>query len=75
MRINIEKVNPSLVNIFENPSQIIAIDANFLITPDRSKYAKKSFNFELFKQIWVEPIFNTFPKLAIHMFELIYYLL
>lgn len=66
MRINIKKVNPSLVNIFENPNQIITIDANFLIPPDRSRYAKKSFNFALFKQVWIEPIFKAFPKLAIH---------
>lgn len=66
MRVNLEKANLSLVSIFENPNQIITIDANFLIPPDRSRYAKKSFNFVLFKKVWIEPIFNAFPKLAIH---------
>jgi hypothetical protein len=66
MKVNLEKANLSLVSIFENPNQIITIDANFLIPPDRSRYAKKSFNFSLFKKVWIEPIFNTFPKLAIH---------
>lgn len=66
MRVNLEKANLSLVSIFENPNQIITIDANFLIPPDRSRYAKKSFNFALFKKVWIEPIFNEFPKLAIH---------
>ena len=28
--------------------------------------SKKSFNFALFKKVWIEPIFNEFPKLAIH---------
>lgn len=66
MRVNLEKANLSLVSIFENPNQIITIDANFLIPPDRSRYARKSFNFALFKKVWLEPIFNEFPKLAIH---------
>jgi len=66
MRVNLEKANLSLVSIFENPNQIITIDANFLIPPDRSRYAKKSFSFALFKKVWIEPIFNEFPKLAIH---------
>ena len=28
--------------------------------------SKKSFNFALFKKVWIEPIFNEFPKLAIY---------
>jgi hypothetical protein len=66
MRVNLKKANLSLVSIFENPNQIITIDANFLIPPNRSRYAKKSFNFALFKKVWIEPIFNEFPKLAIY---------
>ena len=66
MRVNLEKANLSLVSIFENPNQIITIDTNFLIPSDRRRYARKSFNFALFKKVWLEPIFNEFPKLAIH---------
>lgn len=66
MKINLEKANLSLISIFKNPNQIITIDANFLIPPDRSRYARKSFTFALFKKVWLEPIFNEFPKLAIH---------
>lgn len=66
MKININILNPSLVSIFQNPTQIITLDANFLIPPDRSRYAKRSFDFPLFKKVWLDPIFSTFPKLAIH---------
>jgi len=40
MKINIVHPNPSLISIFEDPTQIITLDANFLIPPDR-KYAKR----------------------------------
>lgn len=66
MKINLSKANPSLVSIFENPNQIITIDANILIPPDRSRYSKNRFDFPLFKKVWIEPIFTTFPKIAIH---------
>lgn len=44
MKININTLNPSLVSIFQNPTQIITLDANFLIPPDRSRYAKRLFS-------------------------------
>lgn len=66
MKINLKEANPSLVSIFEDPNQVITIDANFLIPPDRSKYAKRRFDFPLFKEVWLDPIFATFPMIAIH---------
>jgi hypothetical protein len=51
MKINLKEANPSLVSIFKDPNQVITIDANFLIPPDRSKYAKKKFDFPLFKEV------------------------
>ncbi|MTI65594.1 MAG: hypothetical protein FH753_03235 [Firmicutes bacterium] len=66
MKININTQNPSLISIFKDPTQIITLDANFLIPPDRSRYTKRSFDFPLFKKVWLDPIFSTFPKLAIH---------
>lgn len=66
MKVDLTSSNPALESIFSNPNQIITLDANFLIPPDRSKYAKISFDFDVFKRIWLEPIFEAFPNLAIH---------
>ena len=66
MKIDLTSPNPALESIFNNPNQIITLDANFLIPPDRSKYAKRVFDFQIFKQIWLDPIFKAFPNLAIH---------
>ena len=64
--INFFSPNSALESIFRHPEQIITMDANFLIPPDRSRYAKRSFELSLFQQIWWKPIFNAFPNLAIH---------
>ncbi|MEA4964090.1 hypothetical protein [Lutispora sp.] len=66
MDINLSSPNPTLESVFSNPAQAITLDANFLIPPDRSRYAKKSFDFLVFQRIWLEPIFEAFPNLAIH---------
>lgn len=66
MDINYSSPNPTLKSVFRNPDQIITLDANFLIPPDRSRYIKKDFDFHVFKRIWLEPIFEAFPNLAIH---------
>jgi len=66
MKINTDKPNPSLISIFEDPNQVITLDANFLIPPDRSSYAKRGFDFPTFKKVWLDPIFSAFPNLAIH---------
>lgn len=66
MKVDLTSSNPALESIFSNANQIITLDANFLIPPDRSKYAKISFDFEVFKRIWLNPIFKAFPNLAIH---------
>lgn len=66
MKVDLTSSNPALDSIFSNPNQVITLDANFLIPPDRSKYAKRSFDFEMFKRIWLDPIFKAFPNLAIH---------
>lgn len=66
MKINLKEINSSLVSIFENPHQIITLDANFLIPPDRSNITKRRFDFPMFKQIWLDPIFSAFSMIAIH---------
>jgi len=66
MKINITHPNPALINIIKDPKQIITLDANFLIPPDRSWITKRGIGFEQFKEIWLDPIFSAFPNLAIH---------
>lgn len=66
MRINPITPNPALISIIKDPSQIITLDANFLIPPSRSGYNRKGIGFKQFKEIWLDPIFIAFPHLAIH---------
>jgi len=66
MKINLASSNPALKSIFNEPYQIITLDANLLIPPDRSKYRVRAFPFNKYQQIWLDPIFETFPRLAIH---------
>lgn len=60
MKVDITSPNPALESIFSNPNQLITLDANFLIPPDRSKYAKRAFDFSTFKRIWLDPILKHF---------------
>lgn len=66
MKINLTNPNPALISIIENPKQIITLDANFLIPPDRSRISKNEIEFNKFKKIWLDPIFCAFQNLAIH---------
>lgn len=65
MKIDVTTPNPALVRIIKDPSQIITLDANFLIPPNRS-YSKVVISFKQFQEIWLDPIFSAFPNLAIH---------
>lgn len=66
MKVNLTYPNPALISIIEDPGQIITLDANFLIAPDRRPVTKNGIGFEPFRSIWLDPIFSTFPNLAIH---------
>jgi rRNA-processing protein FCF1 len=66
LKINLTHPNPALISIIENPEQIITLDANFLIAPDRRPITKRGIGFEQFNEIWLDPIFSVFPNLAIH---------
>jgi hypothetical protein len=60
-------LNPGLISIIENPDQVITLDANFIIPPDRTNIgAPRGYSFSSFKQIWLDPIFISFSALAIH---------
>lgn len=66
MRIDLNERNPALVSLLENAEQTIFLDANFLIPPDRTKIGAKPISFEKYCEIWLEPVFDTFPDLAMH---------
>ena len=65
MKIDLRSPNQALSSIFEDPNQQITLDANFLIPPNR-RQSKHAFEFKQFRQLWLDPIFASFPNLAIH---------
>jgi len=65
MRVDLSSPNPAMVSIIQDPHQIITLDANFIIPPNRNKL-KTDITFEQFRKIWVDPIFDAFPNLAVH---------
>ena len=42
MKINLAHPNPALISVIEEPEQIITLDANFLIAPDRRPITKRA---------------------------------
>lgn len=63
MYIDLTSANPALGGIFDDPNQVITLDANFLIPPDRSNHGIKAFDFATFQSIWLDPIFEVFVNL------------
>ncbi len=66
MSTNIDNINPALESLFGDPEQTIFLGANFFIPPDRSRMRTKPIPFLKFCEIWLDPIFDAFPNLAIH---------
>ncbi|PKL26932.1 MAG: hypothetical protein CVV46_14160 [Spirochaetae bacterium HGW-Spirochaetae-2] len=66
MKVDVAKKNPSLESLFNDPDQVITLDANFLIPPDRPNLSSMSISFSKFQTFWLDPIFKTFLNLAIH---------
>ncbi len=66
MKIDLTSPNPALISVFKHPEQVITLDANFLIPPNRSRFTKNRFDFSLFQKLWLDPIFTAFSSLAIH---------
>lgn len=66
--VNIDRKNEALISLIDDFSQILPIDTNFLIPPDRSKTIKnvQPIPFKLFEKIWIKPLLQTFPYLSIH---------
>lgn len=66
MYVDTKQKNSALECIFNNPEIVIFLDANFFITPDRSKVGSKPISFSKYKEIWLDPLFKEFPNLALH---------
>ena len=66
--VNTASQSSSFLKLISNPTDIITLDANFFIPPDRSEEfpQAKPFRFIDFKRIWLDPLFNTLSQVAIH---------
>lgn len=68
MRVDVENKNPALEALIQDAGQVVFLDANFFIPPDRSNVdvRTKPIQFKKFCEIWLDPIFDSFSNLAIH---------
>lgn len=60
--------NPAFISIIQDYSQILPVDANFFIAFDRKNTIRGALPipFSSFKKFWLDPLFLTFPHLAVH---------
>ncbi len=67
-KVNIVLRNKALISLFKNPKQLLVVDANFLIPPDRSRENRsiKPIPFKSFKNIWLDNLIDTFNPIIIH---------
>lgn len=66
MRVNVSTKNEALSRLLRDETQVVFLDANFLIPPDRSRMGTKPIPFQKYSEIWLDPIFDAFPNLAVH---------
>ena len=70
MRVVVETINPSFLSLIDEPSQIVFLDANFFIPPDRSNLQCaqriKPYRFADFRDNWLEPLISEFAGISIH---------
>lgn len=66
MNVNVEERNPALESLFHDNKQVVFLDANIFISPDRSKLGAKPIAFQKYREYCLDPIFDSFPNLAIH---------
>jgi len=69
---NVIVPNQPFINFLEDMSQTVVIDANLIIPPDRSSIFKDksrtlTIEFEKYSETFLEPLFNIFPSIAIHV--------
>lgn len=66
MNVNIKSVNPALESLFKDSKQVVFLDANFFIVPDRSNIGAKPIAFQKYREYWLDPLFDAFSNLSVH---------
>ncbi|MBP3040753.1 hypothetical protein J9303_14775 [Bacillaceae bacterium Marseille-Q3522] len=67
MKVNLTNRNEGFLSLIQNSFQVLPLDANILIPSDRSKVISNAkLEFDFYKRIWLDPLFKTFPYIAIH---------
>ena len=66
MTVNTKEMNPALSSLSHDYEQVVFLDANILIVPDRSKIGGRQITFQKYREYWLEPLFDAFPNLAVH---------
>lgn len=68
MKVNTTEVNPALIDIINNYTQVLPVDANFFISFDRTSTVRGTvpIDFRTFEKFWLRPLLITFPYLAVH---------
>ena len=65
-KVNINSTNKALISLINNPKQLLVVDANFFIPPNRSREQLKPISFKSFKSVWLDHLINTFNPIIIH---------
>ena len=69
MRVSDEIKNSSFMSLVDNPDQVVFLDTNFFIPPDRSELTGMRLEFsrfESFKEMWLDPLLSEFRSISIH---------
>ena len=66
MKVDTKDKNHALESLFSDFEQIIFLDANLLIVPDRSRVGARSVAFDKYMEYWLIPLFNEFSNLSVH---------
>lgn len=67
MKIKVSSINTAFESLIKDPVQIVLLDANIFIPPDkRNLGAKDRVLFQVYEKIWLSPLFLSFPNLSIH---------
>jgi len=67
MIVDLTAPNEGFCSILKNPYQIVAVDANFFLPPDRTRLgARSEYSFDEFRRVWIEPLHILLPNLAVH---------
>lgn len=69
MDVKVDKVNEAFLSLMQNPNQLITLDANFFLLPNRyndSKLNVPDMPMVFWITNWLDPLFSCFQNLAIH---------